>query len=83
LLAQLIFNKEPSKLIMRGMRLLIGYFEAKATHINLRCFVAEKLVSLSRLKNGRSFIKSLKKQILKFFYYKLFLKKFKVLQRHC
>jgi len=52
LLAQLIFNKEPSKLIIGGMRLLIGYFEAKGTHINLRCFVAEKLVSLSRLKNG-------------------------------
>lgn len=52
LLSQLIFNKEPSKLIMRGMRILIGYFEAKGTHINLRCFVVEKLVSLSRLKNG-------------------------------
>lgn len=52
LLSTLIFDKEPSKLIMRGMRILIGYFESKVTQINLKCFVAEKLVSLSRLKNG-------------------------------
>ena len=55
LLSSLIFNMEPSRLIMRGIRILIGYFEAKSTVVNLRCFVAEKFVSLTRLRNGLPF----------------------------